>query len=108
LNSASPSATAANDYAKAIAAIPGSNPALCATSVIDCIRNQPPGVINPVILNLYNLCDTNGHCSGGPNIWPLPNIANAQPGAPNSADAAPAYNNADSFIVKIDQNLSTN
>ena len=38
---------------------------LCTTTVIACIDGQPAGVINPVILKLYNLCNSNGHCSGG-------------------------------------------
>ncbi len=103
LNSGDPNATAANDFAQAIAAIPGGDATQCTTTIIACINNQPPGVVNPVIQNLFNLCNTKGGCSGGNNVWPLTNIAGAAPGSPNSADAAPAYNNADSMIVKIDQ-----
>src|SRR5580704_12930102 len=103
LNSTDANATAANDFKQAIAAIPGGDPSQCNTTIIACVNNQPPGVVNPVILNLFNLCNTKGGCSGGNNVWPLTNIAGAAPGSPNSADAAPAYNNADSMIVKIDQ-----
>ncbi len=106
LNSGSSSATQANDYAQAIAAI-GGDPTKCTTSVINCIQGQAPGVINPVMLNLFNFCNTNGNCSGGKNIWPLPNIAGAAAGSPNSADPVPAFNNIDSFIAKIDQTIST-
>jgi Carboxypeptidase regulatory-like domain len=104
LDSASPEASSANDYAQAVAAI-GGNPAACTTTVIACVDNQPAGVINPVILNLYNFCNSHSGCSGGKNLWPLPNISGAAPGAANSADPASAYNNVDSMIVKIDQNL---
>jgi len=104
LNSSSANATSANDFSKAITAI-GGDPSQCTTSIIGCIQNQPAGVINPVILNLFNFCDSNGKCSGGTNIWPLANLAKVSPGSPNSADAAPAYNNVDSLIVKLDQNI---
>ena len=100
-NGASP----ANDYFQAITAI-GGDPSQCTTSIIGCIQNQPAGVINPVILSLFNFCNSNGKCSGGTNIWPLANLANATPGSANSADAAAAYNNVDSLIIKLDQNLS--
>jgi len=105
LNSTDPSASAANDYAQAVAALPGGDPTLCTTTVIACVTNQAPGVINPVILNLFNLCAGKGGCSRGKDVWPSQNIAGASPGAANSADPASAYNNVDSMIVKIDQNL---
>jgi hypothetical protein len=97
-------ATPANDYAQAVQAI-GGDPSQCNTTVINCIRNQPAGVINPVILNFFNLCDASGKCSGGKNIWPLPNFANASAGSANSSDPAAATNDVDSMIVKLDQNL---
>ena len=101
--SGDPNATAANDFAQAIAAIPGGDATQCTTTIIACINNQPPGVVNPVIQNLFNLCNTKGGCSGGNNVWPLTNIAGAAPGSPNSADQPAAYNDADNMIVKIDQ-----
>jgi len=107
LNSTSSGASNANDYAQAIAAIPGGDPSKCTTSVIGCVTGQAPGVINPVILNFYNFCNSKGGCSGGNNIWPLVNLANAAAGAPNSADAVNISNNIDSAIVKIDQNIGT-
>jgi len=107
LDSTSASASNANDYAQAVATLPGGNPAACTTSVIACIDNQPAGTINPVILNFYNFCNSHGGCSGGNNIWPTQNISGAAAGAPNSADPASAYNNVDSMIVKIDQNLGS-
>jgi outer membrane receptor protein involved in Fe transport len=85
---------------------PGGNPGACTTTIFACVTNQPAGVINPVILNLFNLCNANGHCSGGKNVWPLPNIA-AAAGAPNSADPDPITNNLDSMIVKIDHSFSS-
>jgi hypothetical protein len=103
LNSTDANATAANDFKQAIAAIPGVIRRSATRRLSRAVNNQPAGVVNPVILNLFNLCNTKGGCSGGNNVWPLTNIAGAAPGSPNSADAAPAYNNADSMIVKIDQ-----
>ncbi|HEY8671538.1 MAG TPA: carboxypeptidase-like regulatory domain-containing protein, partial [Terriglobales bacterium] len=90
----SPSSGASNenDYFQAISVIPGGDPSQCTTSIIACIQNQPSGVINPVILNLFNFCASTGKCSGGTNIWPLANIPNPSLGAANSADAASAYN----------------
>ena len=105
LNSSDPNASAASDFAQAVAALPGGDPSLCTTTVIACVTSQAPGVINPVISNLFNLCASKGGCSGGSNVWPTPNIAGAAAGAANSADPASAYNNVDSMILKIDQNL---
>ena len=105
LNSTDPNASAASDFAQAVAALPGGDSSLCTTTVIACVTSQAPGVINPVILNLFNLCASKGGCSGGKDVWPTPNIAGAAAGAANSADPASAYNNVDSMIVKIDQNL---
>lgn len=87
---------------------PGGNPGACTTTIIACLNNQPAGVINPVILNLFNFCDQKGGCSGGKNVWPLPNIASALPGAPNSAAATTIFNNIDSFIAKIDHSFNSN
>ena len=81
-----------NDYAQAIQSI-GGNPSLCTTTVLNCIDGQAPGVINPVIKNFYDLCNSNGHCSGGQNIWPL-----------TSQIGGPATNNLDSVLAKIDYN----
>jgi hypothetical protein len=107
LNSGSSSASNANDFSQAIAAIAGGDPTKCTTSVIGCIQGQAPGVINPVILNFFNFCNSRGGCSGGNNIWPLTNIANAAAGAPNSADAVDISNDINSAILKIDQNIGT-
>jgi len=100
--------TVANDYFQAVSSIPGSDPSQCTASIVACIQNQPAGVINPVILNFFNFCNSNAKCSGGTNIWPLANLAGAKAGSPNSADAAAAYNNVDSMIIKLDQTLSHN
>jgi len=81
-----------NDYAQVVQSI-GGNPSLCTTTVIACIDGQAPGVINPVIKNLYDLCNSNGHCSGGQNVWPL-----------TTQIGGPASNNLDSVIAKIDYN----
>jgi len=91
-----PANTNGTDYAQAITSI-GGNPGACTTTVIACIDGQPAGVINPVILNLYNLCNSNGHCSGGTNVWPT-----------TTAVGGPATNNLDSALIKIDQVLDTN
>jgi Carboxypeptidase regulatory-like domain len=84
-----------NDFAQAIAAL-GGNPALCTSTVIACIDGNA-AVVNPVIKNLFDLCNSNGHCSGGNNVWPL-----------TSQIGGPASNNLDSAIIKIDHNLNSN
>src|SRR5258708_14218496 len=71
-------------------------------------RNKEVGVVNPVILNFFNFCQTKGSCSGGKNIWPGVNIPNAAAGAANSVDAVRFTNNINSMIVKIDHAISTN
>lgn len=106
LNSSDPNATSATDFAQAVFAI-GGDPNLCTTTVIACVTNQAPGVINPVVLNLFNLCASNGGCSGGNDVWPAVNINGVAAGAANSADPTPASNNLDSVILKIDQNIGT-
>ncbi len=78
----------------------------CTTTIIACINSQSPGVINQVIRNLFNFCDTKAGCSGGKNLWPAANISSAPAGSPNSVAGAPAFNNANSFIVKIDHSFS--
>jgi hypothetical protein len=93
------------DYRAAVTSLGGSA-APCSSTIFGCVTGQVPGVINPVILNLFKFCNTNGHCSGGKDLWPAPNIANALPGAPNSADGDPAFNNVSSFIVKLDHTLN--
>ncbi len=84
-----------NDFAQVIAAR-GGNPALCTNTVIACIDGNA-AVVNPVIKNLFDLCNSNGHCSGGNNVWPL-----------TSQIGGPASNNLDSAIIKIDHNLNSN
>jgi hypothetical protein len=82
------------NYAAAIATL-GGNAGAC-TTIFACITaNGPSGtaVVNPVIFNLYNLCNTNGHCSGGKDVWPTTTVS-----------SAPAFNRADSFILKLDHN----
>jgi outer membrane receptor protein involved in Fe transport len=82
------------DYVAAIGAI-GGNPALCTTTIIACLNAQAPGIVNPVILNLFNRCNTNGGCSGDRDVWPTSTVS-----------SAPAFNDADSFIVKLDHNFT--
>ncbi len=80
----------------ALGGLAGGNPAACATTVFACITaNGPSGtnVVNPVIFNLFNLCNTNGHCSGGKDVWPTTTVSSAL-----------AYNRADSFLLKLDYN----
>ncbi|MGH9713380.1 MAG: TonB-dependent receptor domain-containing protein [Candidatus Acidiferrales bacterium] len=98
-------ATAATDFTQAIQAL-GGDTTQCNTTILACVTNQSDTVVNPVIKNLFNLCNTKGGCSGGKNVWPLPNKVGVSPGAPNSADAAPAFNNSDSLIVKIDHEIN--
>lgn len=84
-----------NDYTQAIAGL-GGTAVPCTTTVIACVQANA-NVINPTILNLYNLCNTNGHCSGFSNVWPT-----------TMAIGGPATNNLDSGIVKIDYNMNVN
>jgi outer membrane receptor protein involved in Fe transport len=98
--------TPSNDYFAAVSSIPGSNPAACTTSIFTCITTQPAGVINPVIVNLYNLCHTKGGCSGGNLSWPVANLAGAAPGAPNNVSSDRASNDLNSVIAKIDHSFS--
>lgn len=84
-----------NDYTQAIKAL-GGTALPCTTTVIACI-DANSNVINPVILNLYNLCDMKGTCSGFKNVWPT-----------TTAIGGPAKNDLDSMIAKIDYNMNTN
>jgi hypothetical protein len=83
------------DYSAAVATLPGGSSAPCTTTILACLTGQTPGVINPVILNLYNFCNTTGRCSGGNTVWPTSTVS-----------SAPASNNADSFILKLDHNYN--
>jgi hypothetical protein len=76
-------------------------------TIFDCVSKQPTGVVNQVILNLFKFCNDKGLCSGGKNLWPAANIPSAASGAPNSVAGAPALNNVDSFIAKIDHSFSS-
>jgi len=87
----------------------------CTTTIIDCVRANaavtgtspltgdplggiPPTtapLINPVILNLFEHCAANGGCPGGADLWPA-----------SSVSSAPAKNDADSFIFKLDHSFS--
>ncbi|HEV8384297.1 MAG TPA: TonB-dependent receptor, partial [Candidatus Acidoferrales bacterium] len=77
----------------ALGGLPGGNPAVCTTTIIACLNGQAPGVVNPVILNLFNFCDAGGKCYGGKNVWPTTTVS-----------SAPAFNRADSLIFKMDYN----
>src|SRR5580692_2825199 len=83
------------DYTQAIIGL-GGDPTQCTTTVIACVDGNA-AVVNPVIKNLYDLCNTNGHCSGGKSVWPI-----------TSQIGGPASNNLDSAIIKIDHNLNAN
>ncbi|MCL4523165.1 MAG: TonB-dependent receptor [Acidobacteria bacterium] len=83
------------EYAAAITTL-GGNAGACTTTIFACITaNGPSGtaVVNPVIFNLFSLCNTNGRCSGGKDVWPTTLVS-----------SAPAFNRADSFILKLDYN----
>lgn len=95
------------DFADAFGAIRGLGgpaPECAAVSIFACVTAQPGGVVNPVILNLFNFCNANGGCSGGHDVWPAANLA----GTPNSVSTAGAFNDADSFIVKLDHAFNEN
>jgi hypothetical protein len=59
-------------------------------------------VVNPVIRNLFALCESTGDCSGGTAPWPAANLS----GSPNSTSSAPAFNDADSLVVKLDHSFN--
>src|SRR5208282_2339380 len=97
--------TSPNDYTQSIAALGGTT--ACTSTVIACI-NAPGnvGVINPVIVNLYNFCNSKGGCSGGASPWPIANIPTTAAGFNNvSSDAS--SNNVDSVIAKIDHTFNS-
>ncbi len=83
------------DYQQAIIIL-GGDPSQCTTTVIACIDNNA-AVVNPVIKNLYDLCNSSGQCSGFHNVWPT-----------TTAIGGPATNNLDSVIAKIDYDMNTN
>ena len=83
-----------SDYTQAITAL-GGTALPCTTTVIACV-DANSNVVNPVILNLYNLCNSNGNCSGFKNVWPT-----------TTAIGGPAKNNLDSMIAKIDYNMNS-
>jgi hypothetical protein len=107
LNSGSPNASALNDFSKAVAAR-GGDATQCTTTIIACVTNQPAGVINPVIFNFFNFCQSHGTCSGGKNIWPTVNVPNAAAGAPNSVDAVLFSSGISSMIAKVDHAINAN
>ena len=82
------------DYQAAVTTL-GGNAAACNTTILACVTGQPAGVINPVTLNLYNFCNTNGGCSGENDVWPL-----------NTVSSARAFNDANSFIFKLDHSFN--
>jgi outer membrane receptor protein involved in Fe transport len=97
-----------DDFEDAVLALDPGGPGCAGTSrPVDCLNNQAAGVVNDVPLRLFNFCNDNGGCSGGPDVWPLANIPGAGGGgALNSFASAQAFNDADSFIVKIDHSFN--
>jgi len=88
-----------NDFAVAIGELqgllpPGTPAPGCTTTILACLQNNQSD-INPVILNLFNFCATNGGCSGDRQVWPASTVS-----------SAPAFNDVDSLIVKIDHNFN--
>jgi len=94
------------DYQTAVTAIPGGNPAACTTTLFACISGQPAGVINPVILNFYNLCHTKGGCSGGNSPWPAANLAPPVNGF-NNVSSDKSKNDVNSVIAKLDHSFNS-
>jgi hypothetical protein len=90
------------DVAAAVSDLGGTAP--CTTTIYNCITANS-SVINPVILNLFNLCHKAGKCSGGQDVWPAANVVIPNSSL-NSVAPAPASNDLDSFIVKIDHNFN--
>ncbi len=101
-----PGGSSSNDYAAAVSSL-GGNAAACTTDAFTCVTTQAPGVINPVIVNLYSACHTSGRCSGGNLPWPVANIGGAAPTA-NNISSDRARNDLDSVIAKIDHSFSSN
>jgi len=95
------------DFQSAITTI-GGDATQCTTTIIACVTNQPAGVINPVILNFFNFCQSKGRCSGGKDIWPGVNLPNASAGTANSVDAVKFSNGISSMIAKIDHAINAN
>ena len=98
----------ANAFNPLVGGIAGGNPGACTTTIIACVQGQPANVVNPVILNFFNFCQAKGQCSGGKDIWPVVNLPNAAPGAPNSVDAVNFSSGISSMIAKIDHAINTN
>jgi outer membrane receptor protein involved in Fe transport len=93
------------DFDAAFNTLSGGTSTPCAGTVIDCVTTNS-AFVNPVILNLFNLCASDGRCSGGSDVWPAENVT----GNPdfNAVTSAPARNNANSFIFKLDHNFTAN
>jgi outer membrane receptor protein involved in Fe transport len=88
------------DYQVAIAAAQGSPlgtvPPGCATSISTCVATNV-GSFNPVIQNLYNLCNSKGTCSGGKLPWPTASVSSDK-----------SRNDVNSLIFKMDHSFNSN
>lgn len=66
----------------------------CTGDIFACVTSNA-SLVNPVILNLFNHCNSTGGCSGDTDVWPA-----------NAVSSAPAKNDADSFIFKLDHSFT--
>src|SRR5205807_189743 len=84
----------ASEFSSAIAAL-GGDPAV------------PPAenaAVNPIIRNLFSICQSTEKCPGGVNLWPLP--APKLAGQILNSVAQPRSNHRyDSVFAKVDANL---
>lgn len=77
-----------------IAATAGMTSTPCTGSIQNCVTSNS-AFVNPVILNLFNHCASTGGCSGDTDVWPAGTVS-----------SAPAKNDANSFIFKMDHSFS--
>jgi outer membrane receptor protein involved in Fe transport len=84
------------DFDNALNLLSGGTHAPCTGSIQSCVTSNS-AFVNPVILNLFNHCASNGGCSGDTDVWPA-----------GSVSSAPASNDANSFIFKLDHSVNPN
>ncbi len=86
----------ASDFDAAFINLSGGASTPCVGAVFTCVTANS-AFVNPVILNLFNHCASNGGCSGDTDVWPASNVS-----------SAPAKNDANSFIFKLDHSFNPN
>lgn len=84
------------DFDNALNLLTGGAHVPCTGTIFSCITSNAAD-INPVILNLFTHCAANGGCSGDTDVWPSGPVS-----------SAPAKNDANSFIFKLDHAFNPN